>query len=57
MDKVAMGQVFSEHFSFPCQSFHRVFYAHHHPSAGAGIIVVDVPLELSHNPPLETKKK
>jgi hypothetical protein len=40
---VAMGQVFSEYFGFPCQfSFHT----HHHLSFGAGTIgltVADVP--------------
>jgi hypothetical protein len=25
-DKVVMGQVFSEHFGFPCQSFHRLLH-------------------------------
>jgi hypothetical protein len=26
----ALGQVFSEYFSFPCQSFHRVLHHHDH---------------------------
>jgi hypothetical protein len=35
--KVALGQVFSECFSFPCQSsFHQFFHNHHHLSSGAG---------------------
>jgi hypothetical protein len=34
VDKVAMGQVFSEYFGFPCQmSFHRLLHTHivYHP--------------------------
>jgi hypothetical protein len=30
--KVALGQVFSEYFSFPCQAFHRLLHTHHHLS-------------------------
>jgi hypothetical protein len=31
VDKVALGQVFSEHFGFPCKFLlHRLFYIHHH---------------------------
>jgi hypothetical protein len=26
VDKAALGQVFSEYFGFPCQSFHQIFY-------------------------------
>jgi hypothetical protein len=38
VDKVALGQVFSEYFGFPCQSsFHRLLY-NHHQSSGAGTI-------------------
>jgi hypothetical protein len=33
--KVALGQVFSEYFGFPCQSFHQLLHAHHHPLSGA----------------------
>jgi hypothetical protein len=30
VDKVALGQVFSEYFGFPCQSlFHQIFHHHH----------------------------
>jgi hypothetical protein len=29
-DKAALGQVFSEYFGFPCQSFHQ-FLHHNHP--------------------------
>jgi hypothetical protein len=32
VDKVALGQVFSEYFGFPCQfSFHLLLHTHHHP--------------------------
>jgi hypothetical protein len=38
VDKVALGQVFSEYFGFPCQfSFHQLFH-NHHISSGAGTI-------------------
>jgi hypothetical protein len=38
VDKVALGQVLSEYFGFPCQfAFHRLFHIHHLPS-GAGTI-------------------
>jgi hypothetical protein len=39
VDKVALGQVFSEYFSFPCQSsFHQLLHSHHPLSSGAGTI-------------------
>jgi hypothetical protein len=31
VDKAALGQVFSENFGFPCQSFHRFLHYHNHP--------------------------
>jgi hypothetical protein len=32
VDKVALGQVFFEYFSFPCQSsFHQFLHHHNHP--------------------------
>jgi hypothetical protein len=31
VDKAALGQVISEYFGFPCQSFHRFLYYHNHP--------------------------
>jgi hypothetical protein len=59
VDKVALGQVFSEYLCFPCQfSFHRLLHTHHHLSSEAGIIgqiVADVPSGLSVTPPKETK--
>jgi hypothetical protein len=37
--KVALGQVFSEYFGFPCQfSFHQLLHTHHHLSSGAGTV-------------------
>jgi hypothetical protein len=39
LDKVVLGQVFSEYFGFPCQStFHQFLHNHHHLSSGAGTI-------------------
>jgi hypothetical protein len=36
VDKVALGQVFSEYFGFPCQSlFHKLLHNHPHLSSGA----------------------
>jgi hypothetical protein len=32
VDKVPLGQVFSEYFGFPCQSsFHQILHHHNHP--------------------------
>jgi hypothetical protein len=37
--KVALRQVFSEYFGFPCQSsYHRLLHNHPHLSSGAGTI-------------------
>jgi hypothetical protein len=37
VDKVALGQVFSEYFGFPCQFiFHLLLHTHHHLSCGVG---------------------
>jgi hypothetical protein len=31
VEKVALGQVFTKYFGFPCQfSFHRLLHTHHH---------------------------
>jgi hypothetical protein len=31
VDKVALGQVFSEYFGYPCESsFHQILHHHHH---------------------------
>jgi hypothetical protein len=59
VNKVALGQVFPEYFSFPCQfSFHLLLHTHHLSSdAGTvGQLMVDVPSGLSLTPPQETKK-
>jgi hypothetical protein len=59
VNKVELGQVFFESFSFPCQfAFHKLLHTHH-LSSGAGTIgqlVADVPTGLSLTPPQETKK-
>jgi hypothetical protein len=59
VDKLALGQVFSEYIGFPRQlSFHRMLHTHH-LSSGVGTIgktVADVPSGLSLTPPQETKK-
>jgi hypothetical protein len=35
VDKVALGQVFSEYFGFPCQfTFYRLLHNHHHHHLG-----------------------
>jgi hypothetical protein len=34
VDKVALGQVFSEYFGFPCQSFHQFLHNHYHYHPG-----------------------
>jgi hypothetical protein len=31
VDKAALGQVFSEYFGFPYQSFHQFLLHHNHP--------------------------
>jgi hypothetical protein len=37
VDKVALGQIFSEYVGFPYQSsFHQFLHNHHHISSGAG---------------------
>jgi hypothetical protein len=39
VDKVALGQVFSKYFDFPCQSSsHQLLHSHPHLSSGAGTI-------------------
>jgi hypothetical protein len=35
VDKGVLGQVFSEYFSFPCQSLYQLLYNHPHLSSGA----------------------
>jgi hypothetical protein len=61
VDKVALSQIFSEYFGFPCQFLvHRLVHIHHHLSPGAGTIgqlVADVPSVLSLTPRQGNKKK
>jgi hypothetical protein len=60
VDKVALGQVFSEYFDFPCQfSFPRLLNIHHlSPGAGTmGQLVADEPTGLTLTPLQKTKKK
>jgi hypothetical protein len=61
VDKVALGQVFSEYFGFPSQfSFHRLLHTHRYLTSGAGTVgqlVADVLSGLSLTPLKETNKK
>jgi hypothetical protein len=59
VDRVSLGQVFSEYFDFPCQfSYYQILHAHLSSGAGTiGQIVADVPRGLSLTPPQEIKKK
>jgi hypothetical protein len=53
IDKVILGQVFSEYFCFPLKSFDRLLYTHHCLSSETGIIgqiVAGEPSELSLTP-------
>jgi hypothetical protein len=59
VNKVALVQVFSDYFGFPCQfSFHRLLHTHHLSSGAAtiGQLVADVPSGLILTPPHEIKK-
>jgi hypothetical protein len=58
VDKVALGQVFSKYFGFPCQfSFHQMLDTHLSSGAGTiGQLVADVPSGLSLTPPQDIKK-
>jgi hypothetical protein len=57
VDEVALGQVFSEYFCFPCQfSFHQLLHTHLSSEAGTiGKLVADVPSRLSFSPSQDTK--
>jgi hypothetical protein len=52
VDKVALGQVFSEYFGFSCQSLlYQLLQNHHHLSSASGTVgqlVADVPNGQSH---------
>jgi hypothetical protein len=58
VDKMALGQVFSKYFGFPCQSsFHQLL--HNHPHHHLGLYnrpeVAAVPADVSPTPPNKTK--
>jgi hypothetical protein len=56
VDKVVLGQVFSEYFGFPCRLLH--FYRHLSTGAGTiGQLVADVPSVLSLTPSQGKKKQ
>jgi hypothetical protein len=58
VDKAAQGQVFSEYFSFPCQSFHR--FLHYHNHSGLTQWAIKCPqcrVDLDSTPPLCKLKK
>jgi hypothetical protein len=59
VDKVALGQVFSEYLGFPCQSsFHQLLHNHPHLASGAGTIGQKWPQYKGPSPtPLAIKKK
>jgi hypothetical protein len=59
VDKVTVGQVFSEYFGFPCQSsFHQLLHNHAHLSSGAGTIGQKWPQYKGLSPtPTSIKKK
>jgi hypothetical protein len=58
VDKVALGQVFSENFGFPCQSsFHQLLHNHPHLLSGAGTIGQKWPQYKELSPTPLAKKK
>jgi hypothetical protein len=58
VDKAALGQVFSEYFGFPCQSFHRFLHHHNHPGlAQQAIGGRSVEWTLDSTPHYTNKKK
>jgi hypothetical protein len=49
VDKVALGQIFSEYFGFPCQSlFYQFLHNHQHLLSGAGTVVAAGPKVSPH---------
>jgi hypothetical protein len=58
VEKVALGEVFSEYFGFPSQfSFHQLLHTHLSSEAGTiGELVADVPSAFSLTPPQVTKR-
>jgi hypothetical protein len=58
MDKVALEQVFSVYFGFPCQSsFHQFLHNHPHLSSGAGTIQYASSGRSAQSPTAQIKKK
>jgi hypothetical protein len=59
VDKMALGQVFSKYFGFPCQSsFNQLLHNHPHLSSGAGTIGQKWPQYKGLSPtPLAIKKR
>jgi hypothetical protein len=58
VDKVALGQVFSDYFGFPCQSsFHQFLHNHHHLSSGRGWYNRPVSGRRTQSPTPQIKKK
>jgi hypothetical protein len=56
VDKAALGQVFSEYFGFPCQSFHQFLHHHNHPALA--LLVAAVPSGPNWTPtPHDNNKK
>jgi hypothetical protein len=59
VDKVALGQIFSEYLGFPCQFlFHLLLHTHHLSSwaDARGQLLADVPSRLSLTSPQKIKK-
>jgi hypothetical protein len=58
VDKAALGQVFSEYFGFPCQSFHRFLHYHNHPGLTQWAIKwPQCRVDLDSTPTMQIKKK
>jgi hypothetical protein len=58
VDKVALGQVFSEYFSFPCQfEFHWQLHNHHNLLSGAGTVGQTMAAAVSVSPYEKNIKK
>jgi hypothetical protein len=58
VDKVALGQVFSEYVGFPCESsFHQLLHNHPQISSGAGTIGQKWPQYKRLSPTPLAKKK
>jgi hypothetical protein len=57
VDKAALGQVFSEYFGFPCQSFHRFLHYYNHPGlTQSAINWPQCRVDLDSTPTMQIKK-